>query len=288
LCIQSSIINLKSAIGKLNFNSDVIFPTSTTNPNVMETTSETLLAGYSEHEKAAYLGALAALATADREAGEEELEQLRGIAHAAGISSSEEQQIIEAAKDTSGQNLKTNLDVLKVSNLRYSLITDLITLAKADETYTEEEKQNIEKVARYLNVNQNQFSVLDQFVSKAADEQRSPEDVGKGDFIQSTGMQQQFSNAGINMGSMGKSIIGVLGPVLLGALAGKALGGGRRGGSGLGGLAGGLLGGMLAGGNGTRGMGLPGGLGGLGSLISGLNNSRNNQSMGGLLGKLFK
>jgi uncharacterized tellurite resistance protein B-like protein len=253
----------------------------------METTSETVLTGYSEQDKAAYLGALAALATADREAGAEEVEHLREIAHAAGISSTEEQNIIEAAKDTSGQNLKKNLDVLKGSNLRYSLITDLIALAKADDTYSEDEKQNIEKVARYLNVNQNQFSVLDQFVSKAADEQRTPEDVGKGDFLQSTGMQQQFSDAGINLGSMGKSIFGFLAPMLLGSIAGKALGG-RRGGSGLGGLAGGLLGGMLAGGRGTRGMNLPGGLGGLGSLISGLNTSRHNNSMGGLLGKLFK
>jgi uncharacterized tellurite resistance protein B-like protein len=253
----------------------------------METTSATVLTGYSEQEKTAYLGALAALATADREADTEELEHLREIAHAAGISSSEEQRIIEAAKDTSGQNLKKNLEALKGSNLKYSLITDLIALAKADDTYSDDEKQNIEKVASYVDVNHNQFSLLDQAVSKAADEKRSPEEISKPDFIESSGMQQQFSNAGLNLGSMGKSIFGFLGPVLLGTLAGKTSGG-RRGGSGLGGIAGGLLGGMLAGGSGTRGMNLPGGLGGLGSLISGLNNSRHNNSMGGLLGKLFK
>jgi uncharacterized tellurite resistance protein B-like protein len=63
--------------------------------------------------------------------------------------------------------------VLKGSDLRYSLITDLIALAKVDESYTEEERKNIERVAMYLNVDQSQFSVLDQFVNKAATEERT-------------------------------------------------------------------------------------------------------------------
>ncbi|WP_276374185.1 TerB family tellurite resistance protein [Chryseolinea sp. H1M3-3] len=250
----------------------------------MEVKSETLLTGYSQHEKAAYLGALAALATADREANADELEHLREISHAAGISPEEEQNIIEAAKDTSGQNLKQCLDALKESNLRYGLITDLMALAKADQSYTEEEKGNIEKVAKYLNVTQTQFSVLDQLVNKAGDEPHNAEELAKPDFLQSSGMQQKLSNAGIDLGAMGKGIFGFLGPMLLGGLAGKMLGGGRKG---AGGLAGGVLGGML-GGNAGGGISLPGGMGGLGSLISGLSKSRSNQSMGGLLGKLFK
>ena len=126
----------------------------------MEIKSETMLTGYSDGEKAAYLGALAALATSDHEANEEELDHFREIAHAAGISPDQEQNILEAAKDTSGNNLKKCLDTLKGSDLRYGLITDLIALAKADESYSEEEKSNIEKVAQYLNVDKNQFSVL--------------------------------------------------------------------------------------------------------------------------------
>jgi hypothetical protein len=169
--------------------------------------------------------------------------------------------------------------------LRYSLITDLIALAKADESYTEDEKGNIEKVARYLNVNQNQFSVLDQFINKAAEEQHTPEDFANPNFLQSTGMQDKFSNAGFNVGSMGKSSFGFLGPLLLGSIAGRALGG-RRGG-GLGGLGGGLLGSVLGGAT-SGGRNAPGGIGSLGSLISGLNRSRGNQSLGGMLGRLIR
>jgi uncharacterized tellurite resistance protein B-like protein len=251
----------------------------------MEVQSETLLAKYAEHEKAAYLSALAGLATADRQASDEEVEHLGEIARAAGLSKDDEQKIFEAAKDTSGNDLKKSLDVLKGSDLRYSLITDLIALAKADESYTDDERQNIERVANYLNVDQKQFSVLDQFVDKAAKDERSPEEFTKPNYLQSTGMEQKFSNAGFDVASIGKSLFGFLGPVLLGGLAGRAMGGGRKGSGGLGGLGGALLGGLLQNRGNTGGMGLPGGLG---SLISGLNTSRNNQSMGGLLGRLLR
>jgi uncharacterized tellurite resistance protein B-like protein len=252
----------------------------------MEVQSEILLTKYAEHERAAYLGALAGLATADREASDEEVEQLREIAHAAGLSTEDEQNILEAAKDISGNDLKKHLDVLKGSMLRYSLITDLIALAKADQSYTEDERTMIERVAKYLNVDEKQFAVLDQLVNRAATEGRSPEEFASPDYLQSTGMEQKFSNAGFDMASVGKSLFGFLGPVLLGTLAGGALG--KTTGSGtLGGLGGALLGGLLQGRKNTAGMGLPGGMGGLGSLISGLNTSRNNQSLGGLLGKLL-
>jgi len=253
----------------------------------MEVQSETLLTKHAEHEKVAYLGALAGLATADREASDEEIEHLREIIRAVGLSNENEQNILEAAKDTSGNDLKRHLDVLKGSDLRYSLITDLIALAKVDESYTEEERKNIERVAMYLNVDQSQFSVLDQFVNKAATEERTPEELVRPDYLQSTGMAQNFSNAGFDLASVGKSLFGFLGPVLLGSLAGRTLGG-RKGSGALGGLGGALLGGLLRGGTNTGGGGLPGGIGGLGSLISGLNTSRNNQSLGGLLGRLLR
>lgn len=254
----------------------------------MEIQSETLLKGYSEQEKAAYLGALAALATSDREANGEELEHIRDVAHSAGLSAEQEQQIIDAAQDTSGNNLKQCLDTLKESGLRYSLITDLIALAKVDESYTEEEKGNIEKVSRYLNVNQNQFSVLDQFVSKTADGEHTAEEISKPNFLQSTGLQDKFANAGFNMQSIGKNLLGFLGPILLGGLASKALRGRNQGAGGLGGGGGllGGLGGLLGGSNVAGGMGGMGG--GLGSLLSGLTRSRSNGSMGGMLGRLFR
>jgi uncharacterized tellurite resistance protein B-like protein len=248
----------------------------------METTQNILLSNFTEQEKTSYLTALAALATSDREASDEELENLRRVSNSVGLSEDHEEIIMKAAKDTSGHDLLKSLDVLKESDLRYGLITDLIAMAKADESYTPEEKGNIEKVSRYLNVNDSQFSILDQFVDKAAEEKRTPEEYRKPDFLRSTGMQDKFSNAGFSMGSPGKSIFGFLGPIILGAIAGRTLRGRNSSSvSNQGGGLGGMLGGMLSGNQSGK-------SGGLGGLLSGLAKSRSNGSMGSLLGRLLR
>jgi hypothetical protein len=164
-------------------------------------------------------------------------------------------------------------------------------LAKADTEYDEQERVNIEKIAKYLGVNNTQVDLLDQFVSKAAEKaaekEAVPEEIEKPGFLESLGLKNQFSNAGLNFGSSGRGIMGMLGPLLLGTIAAKAFGGRRRSamGGGLGGgMLGGMLGGMMGGNNpfGTGGMGR-----GLGSIIGGINKSRGNRSLGGLLGRLM-
>jgi uncharacterized tellurite resistance protein B-like protein len=250
----------------------------------METKQNILLSNYTEQEKTAYITALAALATSDREASDEELENLREVSSSVGLSAEQEETIMKAAQDTSGRELIRSLDVLKDSDLRYGLITDLIAMAKADESYTQEERGNIEKVSRYLNVNDSQFSILDQFVNKAADEERTPEEYRKPDFLRSTGMQDKFSNAGFSMGSMGKSIFGFLAPIILSGIAGRTLRGrNSRSISNQGGGLGGMLGSILSGSGSPSGMS-----GGLGGLLTGLARSRSNGSMGGLLGRLLR
>ena len=247
----------------------------------METQAESILAGHTELEKGAYLAALASLATADRSATQEELDHLREMARAANLSEKQTQFILHAATDISGEDLKKCLDVLKNSDLKYSLISDLIALAKADGQYTEDEKANIEKIAEYLNVNKKQVSFLDEFVDKAAETEATPEQTSQSGFLDSLGLKDQFSKAGFNTGSLG-GLMGMLGPLVLGGIAARSLAGrGRRTGGGLGGgLMGGVLGSMLGGGMGGLG-------GGLGSLIGGINRSRSNRRMGGLLGRLL-
>jgi uncharacterized tellurite resistance protein B-like protein len=243
----------------------------------METQSATILTGYSEREKGAYLAALASLSTADRQATSEETEHLREMAKAAGLSQAQEDFIVHAAADMTGEDLKKCLDVLKGSELKYSLITDLIALAKADESYSEEEKTNIERISQYLGLDNKQVSVLDEFVSKAATKNAEPEQVSQPGFMESLGLKKNFADAGLNINSMGRGLMGILGPLVLGGIAAKALGGNR----GFGGRSmGGGLGGMLGG-------GMMGGMGGLGSLMNGINRSRNNRSLGGMLGRIL-
>jgi uncharacterized tellurite resistance protein B-like protein len=127
----------------------------------MEETT-TILEGYSDMEKGAYLGAIASLATADRQASEEEIEHIEQLCLAANLSPQQTDAVRQAASGLSGEELNRCLDTLKSSELRFSLITDLMAFAKADEDYSEAEEKSIHRISQYLRVNEQQVSLLDQ------------------------------------------------------------------------------------------------------------------------------
>lgn len=226
-----------------------------------------LLRDFSDTEKTAYLSAVASIATADRKATADEVEFLEALIDSADLSGAHEQEVIQAANDPSNANLQRNLDVLKNSQLRFSLLTDVISFAKADGQYTAEEQKMIQQIASYLNINQNQFNALNQFVNTAETAQQQGQDVSNPSFLQSSGLGNTFSNLGISPSFL-KGALAVMAPILISRVMS---GGRRRGGMGgvgmgtmpTGGLLGGLLGGMAGGmmGRGAGG-GMLGGSGG--------------------------
>ena len=111
----------------------------------MEQTT-TILEGYSNLEKGAYLGAIASIATADRTASPEEKDYINALCESANLTE-EQTKLIEdvATTQITDEDLNRFLDVLKTSDLRYSLVSDLIAFAQADKNYSEEEKQTVEK-----------------------------------------------------------------------------------------------------------------------------------------------
>jgi uncharacterized tellurite resistance protein B-like protein len=242
--------------------------------------NEKVLRDYSDAEKGAYLGAIASIATADRQASEEEIEYLDALADTAGLSTEQKEAVSQIAQGVSPDDLKQCLDVLKNSDLKYSLITEIIAFAKSDANYSDAEKNNIDNIARYLGVNQEQVSALHQLVTKTAESGQPPEAVTKPGFLDSLGLGNVFKNSGLT-----QNILHVAGPMLLGALLSRGLSGRRGGGGGLGGMLGGA-GGMLGGAGGMLGGGgmLSGGLGGLFSMLSG---GRGFSNSGGLLSGIF-
>ncbi|MEJ7626266.1 MAG: TerB family tellurite resistance protein [Ferruginibacter sp.] len=251
----------------------------------------TILDGYSNIEKGAYLGAIASIATADRTASEEELEYLEALTESANLTEEQGELIRQAASsEMSDSDLTRCLDELKNSDLRFSLVSDVIAFAEADESYSEEEKRYVEKIATHLGVNQEQFSLLDQFTKKAVKEVPNQaaalesEETSPNSFFESLGFGDKLKNAGINKNSLFRGALGILGPLLLS----RMLSGGRRGGNTnrSGGLLGGGGGGLLGGGGGG---GLLGGLlGGGGGLLGGLlGGGRGFSGAGGLLGRIL-
>ena len=231
-------------------------------------TNEKLLKDYTDREKGAYLGAIASIATADRAASEEELDYIMDLADSADISDDQKQAVIRAATELSGEELSRCLDILKTSDLRFSLITDLMNFGKSDAEYSEQEQKNVEKIASYLNINREQFSLLDQFVDKTAEVEVEPEEVSKPGFLSSLGLEDKFKKAGIDWKTVGKGLLSVAGPMILANMLtgrrGSSTAVGRRS----------MLGGM-------------GGVG-LGSIIGMLTGGRGYANSGGLLSKVLR
>ena len=225
-----------------------------------------ILNGYSDEEKGAYLGAIASLATADQSATQQELDHLSSLCDAAEISAGQKEMVLRAAKEITPEELKRCINILRNSELRFSLVTELISFAKSDGNYNEEERSNIEALATELGVNDKQFSLLDSFVTKAHEQHEGQPEEQKQGFLESLGMHDRFKSEGMNMSGIGKGLLAIAAPMLLGSLFKRRLSG----------RAGGLspLGGM--------GMG-----GGLGSVLSGLNMGRGFSNTGGLLGRMF-
>ena len=234
--------------------------------------NESILQGQSDQEKAAYLAAIASIATADKQASPEELEYLTNLCEAASLSDAQKQTVLNAAQETSGDELKRSLDILKNSELKFSLVTDLMAFAKSDNNYSEEESHYVQGVAQYLGVDQKQFSLLNQFADnvKPSEVPAAPaQAVAETGFL--GGLKEKMQKAGINPNTLVTGLIAIAGPILLSRMFSR-----RRGGSG-GGMFGGL-GGILGG---------AGMAGGLGSLIGMLGGGRGMGSTGGLLGRVL-
>ena len=283
-----------------------------------------LLQNYSEDEKTAYLSAIASLATADRQASPAEGQFLQALCQQAGLSAESTQQVSAAAQDSSNESIQQHLDVLKSSDLRYSLITDLISFSRADGAYSNDEEAMVDKMSQYLGINQQQQQTLETVVDQAANVAHDPQDPAKEGFFSSIG--DKLSSVGIPKGALMAGLLGVVAPMVLSKVMGGGAGssgggysdqsgdgsqnssggglggllsggmGGLLGGaaqSGMGGLLGGLLGNVMGGGAGVPQQQSAIGSGGLGSIMSvlgglgGQPNQRSASSGGGGLGGLL-
>jgi len=218
---------------------------------------------YPAAQRAAYLGAIASLLTADQQASQAEAEFLSHLAQATGLSQQDAQHVVDAALDPNNGTLKRDLTTLKGSDLRFSLIQDLIAFAQSDGQYTDAEQERIGQMAQFLGVTEEQFDALHQYQQAAADGQN----VNDPRFLQQSGIGSLFSQLGLPKGGgMLSGILAVAGPMILqkvmsgsrgssmGAAAGSPGGGG-----GLMDILGQVMGGMGGGGAPQQGQASSGG-----------------------------
>ena len=233
------------------------------------TENNKILQGHSDPEKGAYLGAIASIATADRQASEEEMEYIAELCESADLSPEQTEAVMRAATELSSDELTRCLDILKRSDLRFSLVADLMAFAKSDENYNEAEQENVRKIAAYIGVNEQQFSLLDQFAEKTKTVELPSGENNHHHFLSSLGMKEKLRGAGIDGNGLLKGLIGFAAPMILSGLLSNRSSRGRSSAF-----------------NGNSGMGGFGG-GGLSSIIGMLNGGRGFGSTGGLLGKIL-
>ena len=245
-----------------------------------------LLKDYSVNEKGAYLAAIASVASADRVASPEEIEFLTLLSQAAGLPADSQQEVIAVAKDPSNVSVQKCLDVLKNSELRFSFITDVMSFAKADGKLDTTEQAKIQQMAQYLNINQQQFGALQQFVHKAGEAQQQGQNPTDPAFLQNSGLANMLGQSGVPTGGLMKGLLGVLAPIVISRMMSGRGGGMGSTGAGMGGgLLGGLLGNVMGGGNAGLG-GMMGGMGGLGGSGGGATQGGGLGSLMGILGGL--
>ena len=234
-----------------------------------------LLDEYTAEEKEAYIGIIASVATADRIATEGELEYLTTLAEAAGI----DPKIAEdAAKDNLNLRLSEYLDILKQSDLRFALITDIISFAKSDGKYTAEEQEKINGICLYLGISQQQTQALANVVEKSNVAVTSPEEATDKGFLEKIGITDILKNANIPVSSIVKGLLGLAAPLILSKMVrGRSQSGNVRTG-GLGGALGGSLLGALLGGR----------AGGLGSIFGNLSGGRGYGGLGSILSRAIQ
>lgn len=220
----------------------------------------TTLQSYSLAERKAYIQAIASISTADRAASPEELEYLTALSNEIGIPEADRETIMGSAKETDDDSLFGSLEVLKNSELRFSLLADLISFAESDQEYHEEEKKSVEKIATFLNINPQQVEVLNEYVDETKKAESNTDSAGQQNFSALSGIQEKLKASGIDIGSLAKGLLATIGPLILARVMG-----GRR----------------------SGGMGSGFGSGGLGSLISGLGGGSRSTGSGGILGNIL-
>ena len=234
-----------------------------------------LLSTYNTKEKEAYIVVIASIATADRSATKDELDYLAALSDAAAISRSSAE---EAAKDPNITHLMEPLSVLKQSNLRFSLIADIISFAQSDGKYTVDEEEKIKDICTYLDITDEQKKVLAHILEKSHAIVSSPEDATDEGFFERHGFMQMLSDVNIPITSMVKGLIGLSAPFILSKMVANKVQSGSLEKGGLGGGLGGTLLGVIQGGR----------IGGLGSILANLSGVKEYGGFGSILKKAIQ
>ena len=112
-------------------------------------------------ERVDYLTIIASMAGADVSIAQEELHKLRELCRALELPERQTEQILATARRPTA-SIDRHLDSLKTSPLRFTLLSDCLSLAYADGEYAKSERKEIAALASALGVDNAQLAMLEE------------------------------------------------------------------------------------------------------------------------------
>jgi len=115
-------------------------------------------------ERVDYLVVVASMAAADGNASAAEFERWREFCKALDLGPAEIAQVMGALEDPDAVRIREVAGRLTSSQLRFTLMTDLLFMAHADDEYCEAERCELRELSDALNVNEAQLAALEKYV----------------------------------------------------------------------------------------------------------------------------
>lgn len=159
------------------------------------------LTAYPHAERVDYLSVLAAIAAADKTVSDKEITHLRQFCESVEIDEVGIGLIIAALEHPAIVDLQTILPRLTRTDLKFTLLTDMLFIAQADGKMCPVERKEIDKIAAMLAIIPEQIDVVHRYVETvlAAQTTQRPEADWKQQGSELAGM---FAGAGVPLGAV--------------------------------------------------------------------------------------
>ena len=115
-------------------------------------------------ERVDYLIVVAAIAGVEGKLTGAHWEKLQDFCRDLNLGTDEVGQVVGAGTHPDAARIKEVIERLKLSNLRFTLLTDLLFMAYADNTFDSAKRKEVRTIANSLGVNDSQFTAIIKYV----------------------------------------------------------------------------------------------------------------------------
>lgn len=152
-------------------------------------------------ERVAYATVVGSMAAADDVVAPAELSKLKSLCKELGLPEGETQKVVVTAESRNGVAAERAMTSLASSDLRFTLYTDCLMLAYADDKVVEQEREMLRAIAKALDIDDEKAKLLEEYVTVARDAARPGADQ-KAAKARAEALAGQLATLGIPVGAV--------------------------------------------------------------------------------------